>query len=116
MQYFEVTGKYATENGIAVDVFCTGEPSRFIQGAESLGIPAFQALVKPSEGYALSHDSFQAPPLAHNLSYVVSLTQMSIADCSQALDMVEGAPPSIENHLEGCIADIRTSRYVVLRE
>ena len=84
------------------------------KGAESLGIPAFQALVKASEGYALSHDSFQAPPLAHNLSYVLSQTQMSIADCSQASDMVEGAPPSIENHLEGCIADIRTSRYVVI--
>ena len=25
IQYFEVTGKYATENGISVDVFCTGE-------------------------------------------------------------------------------------------
>lgn len=25
VEYFEVTGKYATENGIGVDVFCTGE-------------------------------------------------------------------------------------------
>ncbi len=49
------------------------------------------------------------------ISYVVSQTQMSIADCSQASDIVEGSPPSIEHHLEGCIADIRTSRYVVSR-
>jgi len=25
VQYFEVTGKYATDNGIGIDVFCTGE-------------------------------------------------------------------------------------------
>lgn len=84
-------------------------------GAESLGIPAFQALVKPSDGYALSHDSFALPPLAHNLDYVVSQTQMSIADCRQEEDSetTEGgaAPPSVANHLEGCIADVRMSRY-----
>lgn len=78
VQYFQVTGKYATDNGIGVDVFCTG--------LESLGIPAFQALVKPSEGYALSHDSFSSPQLVHNLSYVISKTQMSIAVCEEDAD------------------------------
>jgi len=80
-------------------------------GAESLGIPAFQALVKPSEGYALSHDSFASPPLAHNLSYVVSQTQLSLANCDEAAEAPEVAPATLAaNQLEGCIADIRISR------
>jgi hypothetical protein len=83
------------------------------KGAKTLGISAFQALVKPSKGYALLHESFQTPPLAHNLSYVASQMQISIADCSQASDIVEGSSPSIKHHLEGCIVDIPTSRYVV---
>lgn len=107
VEYFQVTGKYAMENGIGMDVFCTG--------AESLGIPAFQALVKPSEGYALSHDSFASLPLVRNLSYVVSQTQMSIADCGDDdSEMSEGGNvPLPANQLEGCIADVRISRYVI---
>ena len=105
IQYFEVAGKYATENGIGIDVFCTG--------AESLGIPAFQALVKPSEGYALSHDSFSSPQLAHNLSYIVLQTQMSIAVCEEVGGATESVgSPSVLNQLEGCIADIRISSFL----
>lgn len=79
-----------------------------------MGIPAFQALVKSSEGYVLSHDSFAAPPMAHNLAYVVSQTHISIADCVEASsDGAEGISPLPENHLEGCIVDVRISRCVL---
>jgi hypothetical protein len=79
-------------------------------GAEFLAMPAYQALVRPSGGYALSHESFSSPQLAHNLGYIVSQTHMSIADCE---GVVENSSSSTLNQLQGCIVDLRISRYVL---
>lgn len=77
-------------------------------GAEFLAMPAYQALAGPSGGYALPHDSFSSPQLAHNLGYIVSQTHMSIADCE---GVVDNASSSTMNQLQGCLVDLRMSRY-----
>jgi hypothetical protein len=79
-------------------------------GAEFLAMPTYQALVRPSGGYALSHESFSSPRLAHNLGYVVSQTHMSIADCE---GVVEHASSSTMDQLQGCLVDLRISRYAL---
>jgi hypothetical protein len=81
-----------------------------LSGAEFLAMPAYQALAGPSGGYALPHESFSSPQLAHNLGYIVSQTHMSVADCE---GVVDNASSSTMNQLEGCLVDLRISRYAL---
>ena len=78
-------------------------------GAEFLAMPTYQALVRPSGGYALSHESFSSPRLPHNLGYILSQTHMSIADCE---GLVENASSSVMDQLQGCLVDLRIARYL----
>lgn len=85
IQYFEATG--AADNSIGMDVF--------LSGAGSLGLQAYQALVDPSGGYALPHDSFTSTQFAANLDFCVSHTFVSRG-----------------GDMDGCTVDVRMSEFV----
>ena len=93
--YFSLIGKDALENGIGVDVFCGG--------LHALGMPAFQALVEPSGGYALPHESFhQGTQFQSNLTHVMTQTHMS-----RTVDM-----DSLLNQMSECLIDLRMSSFI----
>ena len=93
--YFSLIGNDALDSGIGIDVFCGG--------VHALGMPAFQALVDPSGGYALPHESFHhGTQFRLNLGHVLSHTHMSRTDDSD----------SLLNHLSECLVDLRMSSFV----
>ena len=91
-EYFDAVARSAAEGGIGMDVLCTG--------AAELGIPAYQALVEPSSGYVLSHDSFLAGTehLTRNLQFILLQTFMSGIYAEETQEM---------NWIDGCIVDLR---------
>ena len=91
VQYFESTGKDA-EGGIDV----------FLSGVGSLGLQAYQALVDPSGGYALPHDSFASEQFSANLNYVLCQTNVSRYVTEDA-----------SNNIDGCIVDVRMSEFML---
>jgi hypothetical protein len=126
-EYFTVIAKAAAEGGIGFDVFCTG--------SSELGLPAYQALVEPSSGYVISHDTFVTPHLQHNLRFLLEQTGMSLAhfrhepttnssddddDDDDDDDIHENdktpmipqkdKPVSFGTWIEGCTVDFRMSR------
>jgi hypothetical protein len=103
VQYFDIIARSASEAGVAIDVFCTG--------ALELGLPSYQALVLPSAGYVLPHATFATPHLRNNLGFVLKHTFVSTAPMNESEDD-NGLPTSHENWIDGCIIDVRTSRYV----
>lgn len=90
ISYFEATGRDA-EGGIDV----------FLSGAGSLGLQAYQALVDPSGGYALPHDSFASDQFDANLQYVVCQTKVYRSTTKESPDKIDG-----------CIADVRMSEFI----
>ncbi|KAL7575763.1 hypothetical protein ACA910_003093 [Epithemia clementina (nom. ined.)] len=61
IEFFDILAR--SEPTVAIDVFCTG--------SSELGIAAYQALVEPSGGYVLPHESFvvvPAPPTSSSSS------------------------------------------------
>jgi Sec23/Sec24 trunk domain/Sec23/Sec24 zinc finger len=50
VHYFDILAKAAIEGGIGIDVLCTG--------AQELCLPVYQALVEPSAGFVVIHESF----------------------------------------------------------
>jgi hypothetical protein len=92
-EYFAFLGKSAAEGGVGVDVLCTG--------ASELGMPAYLALVEPSAGYALAHDSFTTTHLLHNLQYLLQHTFLS--------GMYAEETPE-KNWIDGCVVDLRMPR------
>ena len=94
---FHLIGKTALKGGVGLDVFCTG--------AGALGMHAYQALVEPSAGYALPHDTFDSDQFDHNLQYVVGQTYMS------SLDTKASSGDKAIGRLDECVMDIRLPRY-----
>jgi Sec23/Sec24 trunk domain/Sec23/Sec24 zinc finger len=93
--YFSLIGKDALETGIGIDVFCGG--------VHALGMPAFQALVNPSGGYALPHQSFHEGTQFHvNVAHILAQTHMSRMVDTDAL----------LNQLSECLVDLRMSSFV----
>jgi hypothetical protein len=79
----------------------------YLQGANELGLPAYQALVEPSGGYVLPHLSFTTPHLEHNLKFLLQHTFMSKSRSTpDDLEEDGGGPPE-------CFVDIRADRYVL---
>lgn len=104
VQYFDIIARSASEAGVAIDVFCTG--------ALELGLPSYEALVLPSAGYVLPHATFATPHLRHNMGFVLKHTFVSTAPMNESEDD-SGQPSSHrEVWMDGCIIDLRTSRYV----
>jgi predicted nucleic-acid-binding Zn-ribbon protein len=104
VQYFDIIARSASEAGVAIDVLCTG--------ALELGLPSYQALVLPSAGYVLPHVTFATPHLKNNLGFVLKHTFVSTAPMNESVDD-SGLPSSHgEVWMDGCIIDVRTSRYV----
>jgi hypothetical protein len=126
-EYFAVIAKAAAEGGIGFDVFCTG--------SSELGLPAYQALVEPSSGYVISHDTFVTPHLQHNIQFLLQQTSMSLAhflqkpitsssdddndsdydDGMRQRDSIQKIPQkdnpvSFGTWIEGCTVDFRMSR------
>jgi hypothetical protein len=96
VNFFEATGKDASdENRIGIDVF--------LSGAGSLGLQAYQALVDPSGGYALPHDSFASPQFKFNLEYLLSQTFVARSASDD---------PSAMNDIDGCVVDVRMSDFL----
>ncbi len=73
------------------------------KGASELGLPAYQALVEPSGGYVLTHETFVTPHLNHNLEYVLHRTYVSRGTIEDS--MISGTKLA-----DGCILDIRMPR------
>lgn len=92
-EFFDLLGKTAIESGVGVDVMCTG--------AAELGMPVYQALVEPSSGYAISHDTFLTSHLRHNLQYILQSTFLSGLYAPETSDM---------NWIDGCFVDLRLPR------
>jgi Sec23/Sec24 zinc finger/Sec23/Sec24 trunk domain len=89
--YFETIGR---EMDGSIDVF--------LSGAALLGLQAYQALVDPSGGYALPHDTFASEQLESNLHFIICQTKVNR---SVTLDLSQS--------MNGCIADIRMPSYFV---
>ena len=89
-EYFDILAKTAAEGGVGMDVLCTG--------ASELGIPAYQALVEPSSGYVLSHDSFVTSHLTNNMKFLWNETFMSGVYAEEMQD---------QNWIDGCMLDLR---------
>ena len=104
--------------GVAMDVLCTG--------SSELAIAAYQALVEPSAGYVLPHESYMATtngvssdslphPLQHNLTFLLQQTYVtSVANTvfsdSQAYSRVDVEGEN--STWGGCIVDIRASPFL----
>ncbi len=103
-RYFNAIGKEAFDDGIAIDIFCSGNNT-------TLGAQALFSLVKPSAGYVLSHTSFEAETFQKNLEYVLSSTQMSWTK-NQDIDSVRlgMACSNWRNVINGCLVDLRMPR------
>ena len=104
--YCELLGKDAFEAGIGIDVFCSG--------STALGMPAFLALVRPSDGFALTHETFASEEAAANLRHVLGKTHISKAGNSQRTN---GTPNTSDdttklNKLTGCLLDIRCPMFL----
>jgi hypothetical protein len=89
-EYFDVMAKSAAQGGVGFDVLCTGPTE--------LGIPAYQALVEPSSGYVIAHDSFVTAHLTRNMNVLLNHTFMSGIYAESTENM---------NWIDGCIVDIR---------
>jgi hypothetical protein len=90
INYFEATGgmrKVALMSFLVVPGF--------------LGLPAYQALVDPSGGYALPHDSFASDQFDANVQYVVCQTKVYRSTTKES-----------PNKIDGCIADVRMSEFI----
>jgi hypothetical protein len=90
-EFYHVLAATALEAGLAVDVFCTG--------AAALGLPAYQALVEPSAGYVLTHESFTTPHLTQHLQHIWEQTFVS-------------RRPNAVNALSSCLLDVRVSSFL----
>ena len=104
--YCELLGKDAFEAGIGIDVFCSG--------STALGMPAFLALVRPSDGFALTHETFASGEAAANLRHVLGKTHISKAGKSQRTDGTPNTSGDTTklNKLAGCLLDIRCPMFL----
>jgi len=83
------------QHGIGIDVFCSG--------STSLGMPALQALVEPSGGYALPHHSFVGEDrFRFNLQRVMEGTQMSRVNVDD----------NSLYKMNGCVLDMKMSSFI----
>jgi hypothetical protein len=97
VSFFRIVGRSA--DSVAVDVFCSG--------ALELALPAYQALVEGSGGYAISHDTFSGPHLTKNASFILDQTKLSLGLFrEEETENIENP----ESWLEGCTVDIRLCR------
>ena len=104
--YCELLGKDAFEAGIGIDVFCSG--------STALGMPAFLALVRPSDGFALTHETFASGEASANLRHVLGKTHISKAGKSQRTDGTPNTSGDTTklNKLDGCLLDIRCPPFL----
>jgi len=104
-EYYHLLGKDAFEAGIGIDIFCSG--------ATSLGVPALQALVGPSDGYTVIHESLSLDAFSSNFRHVMTKTHMSRAREDRDHDgLLNARDESALNKLNGVILDVRTSCFV----
>lgn len=103
VQYFDIIARSASEAGVGIDVLCSG--------ALELGLQAYQALVEPSAGWVLPHETFATPHLEHNLGFVLKHTFLSTAPLEDP-DAIGGESSHNEVWMDGCVIDIRMSEYV----
>lgn len=76
-----------------------------IAGANELGLPAYQALVEPSGGYVLPHNSFSTPQLEQNLGFLLQKTFMS-----RSCDDLDDLDDDGEQGTPECFVDFRSDR------
>jgi len=100
VQYFDIIARSASEAGVGIDVLCSG--------SLELALPAYQALVEPSAGYVLPHETFASAHLQHNLGYLLKHTFVSTAPLQD--DANAATSSQNEVWMEGCVIDIRMSK------
>ena len=106
-KYMHSLGQTAFKSGVGIDVFCSGN--------NPLGAAALLALVKPSGGYVLSHDSFEDYACYHDITFIFHETRMSRAISRNSTFDVMGLRmnnSSAMNLLNGVIVDLRMPRCV----
>ena len=99
-QYLKSIAKEGFENnGIGIDIFCCGNST-------SLGVQGLLSLVTPSDGYILTHMTFEDESFMINLRYVLSCTQLSYAKD----DPFAVGDSNQNNVINGCLVDLRMPR------
>lgn len=91
--FWSPLGLQAANAGIGIDAFLTG--------AQELAVPAWTSIVEPTGGYALCQDN--VANLVDNMKYVVNETYLSGLYMDDEKD---------KKWIDGCVVDIRLSRYV----
>jgi len=71
------------------------------QGNTPLGLPALQALVEASGGYALPHSSLNSPQFTFNLRHCLSQTHMT-----------SFSVPDSTLKINGCVVDLKMSDFI----
>jgi Sec23/Sec24 zinc finger/Sec23/Sec24 trunk domain len=104
VQYFEKLSSISQEHEVGIDVFCTG--------AHELGLPVFQAMVEPSGGYVLPHDTFSTPHLKHNLEFVLNETFLSKSKRDTSDSTVNPTSAHSITELNGCVVDMRVAGFL----
>lgn len=97
LDFYRVLAQTAAEEGLGADVF--------LCGVAELALQAYQALVEPSAGYALVHETFasSSPHLGHHLRYLWQNTYASFAAPSTT------GTPSVR---QAAIMDVRFSSFL----
>lgn len=93
--FWSPLGSQAANAGIGIDAFLTG--------VQELAVPAWTSIVEPTGGYVVCHDN--VANLEDNIKYVMNETYLSGLYIDDDQD---------KNWSDGCIVDIRLSRYVLL--
>jgi len=102
VQYFEKLAAVAQEHEVGIDVFCTG--------AHELAMPVFQAVVEPSGGYVIPHETFETPHLKYNMEFLLSETYISKSKATNSDPTIAvTSNHHTSTHLEGCMVDMRMS-------
>lgn len=104
VRYFEKLAEIAQEHEVGIDVFCTG--------AHELGMPVFQAVVEPSGGYVIPHDSFTTPHLKHNIDFLLGETYISKSKAINLDPTINATSAHNSTQLEGCMVDMRISGFL----
>jgi hypothetical protein len=107
--YAEFVGTEAFENGIGVDVFCSGTST-------AMGVPVLQSLSQSSGGYVLMYPGFdETQQLKEDVTHVFTKTHVSRTYTSStekhSLAGPRVAPAGRSNTLNGCLVDFRMPRY-----
>lgn len=72
-------------------------------------MPVFQAVVEPSGGYVIPHETFTTAHLKHNIDFLLGETYLSKCKMTNSDPTIHPTIVHNSTQLEGCMVDIRLS-------